>query len=68
MRQHHNLFTAGRVGGGANPNGSMNDIAGVYNERFNVLGLMPHLENAVDPLLGGTDGRTFFEGLVGALQ
>jgi hypothetical protein len=29
---------------------------------------MPHLENAVDPLLGGTDGRAFFEGLVGALQ
>jgi len=53
----------GRVGGAANPNGSMNDIAGVYNERFNVLGLMPHPENLVDPLLGGIDGLTMFEAL-----
>ena len=44
----------------ANPNGSMNDIAGVYNERFNVLGLMPHPENLIDPLVGGVDGRTLF--------
>jgi phosphoribosylformylglycinamidine synthase len=54
---------AGRVGGGANPNGSMNDIAGVYNERFNVLGLMPHPENLVDPLVGGVDGRTMFSAI-----
>ena len=54
---------AGRVGGGANPNGSMNDIAGVYNERFNVLGLMPHPENLVDPLVGGVDGRPMFSGI-----
>jgi len=41
----------------ANPNGSVDDIAGVTNPRGNVLGLMPHPEHAVDPLLGPTDGR-----------
>lgn len=56
----------GAVGGGANPNGSMNDIAGVYNEGFNVLGLMPHPENLIDPLVGGVDGRGMFEGLSAA--
>ncbi len=45
----------------ANPNGSINDIAGIYSERFNVLGLMPHPENFIDPLVGGTDGRGLFE-------
>ena len=53
----------GAVGGEANPNGSVNSIAGVYNARFNVLGLMPHPENLIDPLVGGTDGRGMFEGL-----
>jgi phosphoribosylformylglycinamidine synthase I len=41
----------------ANPNGSIDSIAGVTNARGNVLGLMPHPEHAVDPLLGSTDGR-----------
>ncbi len=46
---------------GHNPNGSRNDIAGVCNERGNVVGLMPHPEHAVDPLTGpGTDGLEFF--------
>ncbi len=54
---------AGAVGGEANPNGSVNSIAGVYNARFNVLGLMPHPENLIDPLVGGIDGRAMFEGL-----
>jgi len=53
----------GAVGDDANPNGSVNSIAGVYNARFNVLGLMPHPENLIDPLVGGTDGRGMFEGL-----
>jgi len=57
---------AGEVGGKANPNGSMNDIAGIYNETFNVLGMMPHLENLIDPLVGGVDGRGMFEGLSAA--
>ena len=56
----------GRVGGAANPNGSTNDIAGIYNAGFNVLGLMPHPENLIDPLVGGTDGRALFAGLAAA--
>ena len=51
-----------------NFNGSARAIAGVFNETRTVLGLMPHPENATDPLLGGTDGQAFFAGLVGALQ
>ena len=57
---------AGLVGGPANPNGSINDIAGVYSERFNVLGLMPHPENLIDPLVGGIDGRGMFASLMAA--
>lgn len=53
----------GAVGGDANPNGSVNDIAGIYSENFNVLGLMPHPENLIDPLVGGTDGRGLFKSL-----
>ena len=51
---------------GANPNGSMNNIAGIYNAGFNVLGLMPHLENLIDPLVGGEDGRALFDALAAA--
>ncbi len=50
-----------------NPNGSVRDIAGILNERGNVLGMMPHPERAVDPLHCGTDGRAMFAGLVEAL-
>jgi len=53
----------GRVDEASNPNGSENNIAGVLNERFNVLGLMPHPENLIDPLVGGVDGRPLFEAL-----
>ncbi|WP_126174024.1 phosphoribosylformylglycinamidine synthase subunit PurQ [Altericroceibacterium xinjiangense] len=42
-------------------NGSRRDIAGILNERGNVLGMMPHPERAVEPELGGTDGRALFE-------
>jgi phosphoribosylformylglycinamidine synthase subunit PurQ / glutaminase len=51
-----------------NVNGSTRAIAGIFNETRTVLGLMPHPENATDPLLGGTDGQGLFDGLVGALQ
>ncbi len=51
-----------------NPNGSIDAIAGILNEGRNVLGLMPHPEDAVDPALGSTDGRRMFEGLVEALS
>lgn len=47
-----------------NPNGSMNDIAGITNERGNVVGLMPHPEHNVDPLVAPSlDGQAFFAGL-----
>jgi phosphoribosylformylglycinamidine synthase subunit PurQ / glutaminase len=47
-----------------NPNGSIGDVAGVCNEQGNVMGLMPHPEHAVDPLLGSTDGALLLGGLV----
>ncbi len=50
-----------------NVNGSARSIAGVFNSTRTVLGLMPHPENATDPVLGGIDGQGFFSGLVGAL-
>ena len=53
----------GRVGDATNPNGSTHSIAGVFNDRFNVLGLMPHPENLIDPLVGGVDGRALFASL-----
>jgi phosphoribosylformylglycinamidine synthase I len=49
----------------ANPNGSVNDIAGIVNDRGNVMGLMPHPEDAIDPLLGSTDGLGLFESILG---
>jgi phosphoribosylformylglycinamidine synthase len=49
---------------GNNPNGSMNDIAGICNCQGNVLGMMPHPERASDPILGGTDGMGLFKGLL----
>ena len=55
---------AGDVDPVANPNGSMRGIAGIVNGGGNVLGMMPHPERAVDPLLGSTDGRGVFESLL----
>ena len=56
----------GVVGGLANPNGSTHDIAGIYSEQRNVLGMMPHPENLIDPLVGGIDGAGLFRSLVAA--
>ena len=47
-----------------NPNGSVEDIAGIINERGNVLGMMPHPERAVHELIGGTDGLALFKSMV----
>lgn len=47
-----------------NPNGSARDIAGIVNDAGNVIGLMPHPERVISPLLGGVDGLAFFKGLV----
>lgn len=51
---------------GTNLNGSINAIAGVLSPNLRVMGLMPHPENCVDPLVGGTDGLPMFEGLAGS--
>ncbi len=52
----------------ANPNGSQHNIAGLYNERGNVLGMMPHPERLAEPALGGTDGAKIFRSLLEALH
>jgi phosphoribosylformylglycinamidine synthase len=59
---------AGALDAAANPNGSARNIAGIFNDTKNVLGLMPHPENAIDPLQGSTDGKPLFHGLVQALS
>ncbi|MCG8490627.1 MAG: phosphoribosylformylglycinamidine synthase subunit PurQ [Sneathiellales bacterium] len=51
-----------------NINGSRNNIAGIYNEAGNILGMMPHPERLISEQLGGTDGKTFFENLVNSLN
>jgi phosphoribosylformylglycinamidine synthase len=53
-----------RAEGGSAPNGALDDIAGICNERGNVFGLMPHPERVVDPVSGGTDGAHFFTAIV----
>ncbi len=54
-----------RYAEGTNPNGSINDIAGIVSERGNVLGLMPHPENLIEAAHGGLDGRALFESALG---
>jgi phosphoribosylformylglycinamidine synthase subunit PurQ / glutaminase len=58
----------GAVADDANPNGSQRAIAGVLNEKGNVLGMMPHPERASDERLGGRDGRALFESVCAALS
>jgi phosphoribosylformylglycinamidine synthase len=53
---------------GDNPNGSVDDIAGILSANRRVLGLMPHPERLADPALGGTDGAGMFHGLVRAVE
>jgi phosphoribosylformylglycinamidine synthase I len=50
-----------------NPNGSLDDIAGILNEHRNVLGMMPHPEDLIEDLQGGVDGRGLFESIAGSL-
>jgi len=50
-----------------NPNGSLNDIAGITNKAGNVIGMMPHPERAIDPLHGGTDGLGLFKSIIESL-
>jgi phosphoribosylformylglycinamidine synthase len=58
---------AGELTEEANANGAARNIAGIFNDAKTVLGLMPHPEDATDPLLGSTDGQGLFTGLVEAL-
>ena len=55
-----------RYAEGTNPNGAMNDIAGVMNQAGNVIGMMPHPENMIEPLHGAVDCRPLFESLLAA--
>lgn len=57
----------GAVSEAANCNGSLDSIAGIFNDTRNVLGLMPHPENMIEPGQGGSDGRRLFESVVGTL-
>ena len=54
-----------RYAEGTNPNGSINDIAGIINEKGNILGMMPHPEDLVEPAHGGTDGKRLFTSALG---
>ena len=58
----------GELTDAANPNGSLQNIAGICNERRNVAGLMPHPERASESLLGSADGRLIFESLIHELE
>jgi phosphoribosylformylglycinamidine synthase len=61
--EHRVVF---RYAEGTNPNGAMNDIAGIVNETGTVIGMMPHPENMIEPLHGRTDCRPLFESLLAA--
>ena len=58
---------AGEINAENNPNGSLNNIAGIVNQQGNVLGLMPHPERAADKAIGNIDGLGMFEGLLNAV-
>tara|TARA_B110001452_G_scaffold168500_1_gene140830 strand:+ start:62 stop:697 length:636 start_codon:yes stop_codon:yes gene_type:complete len=51
-----------------NPNGSIKNIAGIFNKEKNILGMMPHPERMIDPALSGEDGSIFFENLINNLK
>jgi phosphoribosylformylglycinamidine synthase len=58
----------GAVTESANPNGSLLNIAGIANDRFNVAGLMPHPDRAVEAILGTEDGRSILTSMISALE
>jgi phosphoribosylformylglycinamidine synthase len=72
LRQHHQVVfryatAEGQITRAANPNGSVENIAGIVNEEGTVLGLMPHPERAAESAMGGTDGLMIFHSLLGSL-
>jgi phosphoribosylformylglycinamidine synthase len=58
---------AGDINAAANPNGSLDNIAGICSAEGNVAGMMPHPERSAEPELGGTDGIKIFTSMVGAM-
>ena len=58
----------GEITDNANPNGSLSNIAGITNDTYNVLGMMPHPERCADPLWANTDGRVIFQSLIQSLS
>lgn len=72
LEDHHQIVfrycdAIGNVNQEANPNGSLANIAGICNKQGNVLGMMPHPERAAESILGGTDGKPLFKGLITGL-
>jgi phosphoribosylformylglycinamidine synthase len=59
---------AGHTTPEANPNGSLDAIAGIVDQRRRVLGMMPHPENMIEPLQGGSEGRRLFESIAESLE
>jgi phosphoribosylformylglycinamidine synthase len=59
---------AGNLTDGANPNGALQNIAGICNAQRNVAGLMPHPERACEPMLDSDDGKLIFDSMIHALQ
>jgi phosphoribosylformylglycinamidine synthase len=73
LEDHHQVVlryvdASGRVTEEANPNGSLNNIAGIVNVRRNVMGLMPHPEHAVEKLMGNEDGVKLFRSIQAAVS
>ena len=58
----------GNINENSNPNGSLENIAGIFNAQKNILGMMPHPERMIDPALSGEDGSIFFENLINNLK
>ena len=58
----------GNINDANNPNGSMKNIAGIFNKEKNILGMMPHPERMIDSMLSGEDGSIFFENLINNLK
>jgi len=54
----------GKIESNSNPNGSLNNIAGILNDKKNILGMMPHPERVIDPYLSGEDGSIMFTSLL----
>ena len=58
----------GQINEKSNPNGSLENIAGIFNSKKNILGMMPHPERMIDPSLSGEDGSLFFNNLINNLK